>query len=312
MTARTIWEALEAQGWAQIETWVRERAIESVHLEFKPGTGMNAAAIEDALSKAASGFANTEGGVLVFGLDARRGADGIDCVQGLRSAPDARALGETLRRLAREAASPPVVLHVRDVLEGAGPAGAVAVFVPGSDVGPHRAVRGTRKEHYLWRSEAGFSIIPHPILAAMFGRTTPPRLQLRLRRLPAANPDDSQLDVSVANLGRGVARRVLLRLHLSSIGGEQPLKLPNRWHVRAVERWIDQAGHASLYVRALQQDVIYPQDEPMAADIGIPAGTPPLRLHGRLDCDGAPHVPIDVAVPDVGGIVVFPELDAQP
>src|SRR5689334_22596560 len=38
--------------------------------------------------KAISGYANTGGGVLVWGLDARKGLDGIDCVIGRRLITD--------------------------------------------------------------------------------------------------------------------------------------------------------------------------------------------------------------------------------
>ncbi len=60
-------------------------------------------------SKALSGFANAGGGVLIFGIDARKDkATGIDCADKLALAPAAFALKSRLLELHSVATDPPI------------------------------------------------------------------------------------------------------------------------------------------------------------------------------------------------------------
>ena len=57
------------------------------------------------LAKVISGFANAEGGVCLWGVDARKNAEGIDCITGFPGVHNARQLAARLDELSAMACS---------------------------------------------------------------------------------------------------------------------------------------------------------------------------------------------------------------
>jgi len=175
--ARELFERLESGGLAALERLLAEEAPESLFLDFKRAvTAAGDAALQrndrENLSKALSGFANSEGGVLIWGVDARR-AEGAQR-EGAAKAPIADAAGfRTLIEGALSGESIPALTNARvhHVLEDGGPAGYVAVLIPVSLIGP---IRATRTDKYHLRSGSSFGLVPHAVLAGMFGRAPQP------------------------------------------------------------------------------------------------------------------------------------------
>jgi predicted HTH transcriptional regulator len=83
---RELFEQLQVEGEAGIDRLVSERTQETVELDFKMKRDAQHGAFHDDdkrnLGKALSAFANSAGGLLVWGIDARR-RDGVDCAQAL-------------------------------------------------------------------------------------------------------------------------------------------------------------------------------------------------------------------------------------
>ena len=73
----------------ELERYRDERQEENLHLDFKTlsGPGLSASDDRHNFAKALSGFANSDGGIVVWGVDARKNADGIDCVTELKPVP---------------------------------------------------------------------------------------------------------------------------------------------------------------------------------------------------------------------------------
>lgn len=81
--ARSIFDQLTTgdatERWAHIEELVAQRAQESLWLDFKevgPSADPKEPYLKEKLARALSGFANTEGGVLVYGVYAKEGKKG--------------------------------------------------------------------------------------------------------------------------------------------------------------------------------------------------------------------------------------------
>jgi predicted HTH transcriptional regulator len=125
-------------GYDYIATYPERKQRESEWLDFKAADRIDDKSIRENWSKALSGFANTEGGVLIWGIDARRDKDsGIDCASALALAPDADLLAQKLIDLLLDAVSLALIgVQVRSFKKPGGKEGFVVCLVP---EGSHKA-----------------------------------------------------------------------------------------------------------------------------------------------------------------------------
>lgn len=168
---------------------IAEREPESLFLDFKRSPGEGAGrflATEDNknLSKAISGFANSSGGVVIWGVDCRRESETGNEVASRHPVSDADGLNTKLQAAISRATIPPhpdvQVLSFAEPENS--PAGYVVVLVPQSQLGP---IRSVVTNHYHLRTGSDFGIIPHDVLAGMFGRLPQPQIDMNLISYPA-------------------------------------------------------------------------------------------------------------------------------
>jgi hypothetical protein len=89
---RDLYESLTLET---LDGWVRDKRQEDLHLDFKElPSGVDRDGRKN-LAKAVSGFANSDGGIVVWGIAAREGADGVDCA---RSLAPIKNVGAVLQR----------------------------------------------------------------------------------------------------------------------------------------------------------------------------------------------------------------------
>lgn len=118
-------------------------------------------------SKALSGFANTGGGVLVWGIDCRN-VGGIDAAQQLRLAKEPAKLLSRLKELLPEATNPPIRgVELEYLIENTSSGeGFVLCHIPESSHKPHRAEFAER--NYFIRVGDRFEIAPVSLLRSLF------------------------------------------------------------------------------------------------------------------------------------------------
>jgi hypothetical protein len=269
--AEQLLELYESGGWTFVEALVSEQQEESLHLDFKRKRDPRTASLDKDdrknLGEALSGFANAEGGLLVWGVDARISGE-IDAVVGLEPLQDVRGFLSHLTRLTPELVSPAVqgIRHVPIYDPNVENRGIVATLIPASDAGPHMA-RGPGQQRYYRRTESSFRPLEHYEIADLFGRRAHPLLAVRTEyRCGLANfyQDFSGGNVGVRlrfvieNRGRGFARFLCFTLGkienwedpyaASNFGGGvlMPRKAPDGW-------WIRVAGGVDF--------ILYPDDE---------------------------------------------------
>lgn len=216
--ARELFERLEAGGLGALEQLLADAEPESLFLDFKRAVTVAGDAglhrnDRENLSRALSGFANSEGGVLLWGVDARRNAGmqreiaekaPVDDAAGFRTLIEGALSGESIPPLPN--------VRVMHLVEGNGPNGYVAVHIPASLIGPIRAIRGNQ---YLFRSGSSFGIVPHAVLAGMFGRSPQAVIQPNLLSYYAQlneRRDAISLSFGIAagNFGAVLAEKVFL------------------------------------------------------------------------------------------------------
>lgn len=194
-------------------------AVERIHFDFKEKQDRRNAQLEESdkknLAKAVSGFANSAGGVIIWGI--------VDTNLALKPIAAIEQFTAKLLELAPAAADPRVQgIDGRSIRSDADPtAGYSILHIPESTLPPHRVILNIAevKNHYYIRSGSAFSVAPHVQLEDMFGRRPHPNLALHYRsRLDGANSAGQPqflIILGIENRGRGSARAPYLALKVS-------------------------------------------------------------------------------------------------
>jgi hypothetical protein len=214
-----LFERLRREGWAVVDEWLASQQEELLTLDFKqkrtPAVSTLEADDKATLAKAMSAFANTSGGVIVFGIEASKVVSGQpDRVQAVRHIHQLDVFQQAVDNALRQLTDPPirgVELHRIEDPKNPGQ-GVLAVFVPQSDASPHRVV-GSKSEvndRYYQRAGTSSTVMPHAMLAALFGKRPHPdvRLTIALRIVRQDGPRFALgAEFYLSNAGRGVARQ---------------------------------------------------------------------------------------------------------
>ena len=162
-------------------------------------------------SECIGAFANSSGGVLIWGINAPKRV-----AIGLSLASDAPALAARLAELATDAVDPPVLgVEVRAVVRGpADPAGFVVCYLPASNFAPHSS-RWADREYYI-RVQDGNRRCPTGVLRRLFYPRSFPRLVPIVRATIDKTGDGfymSQIQVRIANRGAASAREPYVEIN---------------------------------------------------------------------------------------------------
>src|SRR5262249_33289270 len=130
-----------------------------------------------------SGFANSSGGIIVWGVDARQ-QDGVDYARERKEIEQLERFVSKLNEFTGQAVSPVADGIRHKAIETEGGRGFAATIVPESDSGPHMAKLG--EDRYYKRSGTSFLRMEHFDLEDMFGRRPRPKLLPKLVYKPAA------------------------------------------------------------------------------------------------------------------------------
>jgi Putative DNA-binding domain len=214
--AHELFERLRQGGCAALEQLIADREPESLFLDFKrspqDGAAKNLAPEDNKnLSKAISGFANSSGGIVVWGVDCRRDSTGGEVAE-KHPLLDASGFNTKLQAAVSRTTVPahPGVQVLFFDEPGATPTGYVVVYVPQSLIGPIRALA---TNHYHVRTGSDFGFVPHDVLAGMFGRAPQPNADLNLISHPA------RLDSKPGHLTIAFG---LVAVNLGAVVGERP------------------------------------------------------------------------------------------
>lgn len=167
------------------------------------------------LAKGISGFANAEGGVLIWGVDARKDDEEedsglkVDCAQKLCPIQSVPAALSALMSDTHGAVSPSVVGVFHEIIfNNSNDSGFIKTYVPKSDGGPHMAKMGL--DHYFRRSGDSFRKMEDYEVKDMVHRESQPDLSVRAGRVfclgTQGDKHNMHLPLYLYNSGRGAAR----------------------------------------------------------------------------------------------------------
>lgn len=225
--AEQLFAQIQAGGAGWIEQMVTDQVTEELFLDYKQSaTSLPSTRLADDdrknLAKAISGFGNSDGGVIVWGVRCRTGPSGdvpdrivpIANPLQFKTLIDGQVGGLTL---------PPHTGVESISLQRPGqPDGFVVTHIPPGTSAPFVTTFPNQK--YYLRSGSSFGQVPHGVLAGMFGRRPQPLIVGEFKPVaPQSVPGEPEAvihyRVFLTNKGRGIADDLYVTVDQTEDGG---------------------------------------------------------------------------------------------
>ncbi len=306
--AEELWEGAVRDGAAFVEALIKGQVVEELYLDYKRsadnGAGSSLSTKDrSTLGKAIAGFGNSAGGLIVWGVDCRPDASGMEV-------PSRAPIVNTGRfRALLEGATGGVVApqHTRVLsmalpLDPAKPNGEgyVLTLIPQSDNSPHQVIG---EGVYYIRAGSSFCRTPHDVLAGMFGRRPQPKLTPKILFGAdfAGDKATFQFGVLVRNDGRGIARDTFANIVVEnpgvdcSWGMEQPHNASMWVHTKILGMQVSAMAKADLRMAPGSFQM------PLIVNLELkPPFVGELVVKIAVGCDGGPHTDFESRVPPKG------------
>lgn len=223
--AREIYNNIIQNGISAIDDYLIIRTTEELFLDFKRSADNGKGKKLDSsdrknLSKAISGFGNSEGGVIVWGIDCSKDCDGADVAKAKMPLENVDRFISLLQNAILGCTLPPHNgVENYGVKEGNDNKGYAITLIPKSLNSPHQATIDLK---YYMRTGSNFSSVTHGLLSGMFGRRPQPRVCLMLTVVPAKikiRQDGTKellckIGIMIRNNGQAIARDSFLNAEI--------------------------------------------------------------------------------------------------
>jgi hypothetical protein len=294
--AEDIYDQLVRGGEAVIDDMIARRRSEELFLDFKrsrdsgAGTTLNLNDREN-LARAISGFGNSEGGVIVWGVDCSPDETGADLARASVPIENPERFVGWLEGAVSGCTIPahPGVRHHAITTHGSAH-GYVVSLIPQSERAPHQVVG---RPQYLMRAGSAFLPVPHGLLAGMFGRAPHATLIQHYSANQFVVRDDIVhlgVGIIVTNAGPGLARDAFLNLNLSGPDGPSRIALSTP-HGGA---WIEVTAFAGVHSVITAEGIRLPPESLLhATQIACALRAPfdsDLTIRGMMGASGSPPV----------------------
>jgi hypothetical protein len=213
--AEELFQHIRTGGTAEIQRMITEAVTEELFLDYKQAATTSFSKLDPSdrknLAKAISGFGNSDGGIIVWG---------VDCPQAgvPRSAPvgDPVAFKSLIEDAVGGVTLPAHGGVENEALQLPHGTGYVVTHIPAGLNVPYRTLVKGEKEEYYIRAGSSFMPTPHAVLAGLFGRAPHSILEIEIVYEGFNNPGgvnprlQLRFPVALRNNGRGLARGVFV------------------------------------------------------------------------------------------------------
>lgn len=226
----------QLNSWADLASLIANGDAESLHLEAKAPTDPKVTRDQkDYLGKAASGFANTAGGVIVWGVSTTKHAhSGLDVLTQLEPIGQCALFMQQVQKLLPVLTVPPVTAARSKILreKASDTRGVVVTHIPLSTSAP---VHSASDNVFYWRSGDDFHPAPYEVVQRLFRTGSAPDLHPRCEAALVKRESDGSWTIPIAAENRSNA---------AADGISASVRIDNHndcEHV-AVERFTDASG----------------------------------------------------------------------
>jgi Schlafen, AlbA_2 len=296
--AEEIFQKLMREGVAAIDEFILIRQSEELFLDFKRSANDgNGKRLHDRdlnnLAKAISGFGNSEGGVIIWGVDASPDIDDADVAKARKPIKNVARFVSWLEGTVSGRTVPAHIgVQNHPIYIGSGN-GFVATLIPKSERAPHQAIP---EEKYYMRAGSNFVPVPHGVLAGMFGRRPQPILfeeytskAIKVTKAAGIRPDvlDVTLGFKIWNRGPVIARELYSDVQVI-LPGARTVDYANM-----DDGWISKRKSPEWLSMVSKDDFkLAPESFVNAFDLRVVVRPPfengKLSLRWSFGCDGSP------------------------
>ncbi len=296
--AEDLLERVLSEGEHAIDIFIEERDSENLFLDFKRSADNGAGRTlhqndRRNLAKAISGFGNSAGGLVVWGVDCSADASGADTARMKVPLIDPKKFLSQIEGAVSGCTIPPHSGVQNRVVESAdGQGGFVLTYVPESSHAPHQAIQG--KQYYYIRAGSDFVPAPHQVLAGMFGRKPTPNV-INNHFVPPGEFKNGtayiEFDINLRNEGAVLAREPYVTLWFWYCGGSNC-----QLACKAIEtdRWDSQFHHGRFFSAVgLPGFRLAPRAFSQVVKVSIrlsPPFTQSLKFEAIVGCEGMPSL----------------------
>jgi len=225
----------ESLGLAEIEEFVTNGEQEDLHLDFKTANSFDLSDSKDRkhYARALSGFANTSGGIILWGVYAAPNEDKVDCAQELRPIERVSLFHSRLESLTGAWIDPQItgVRHQAIPIEETNDKGYAVSYIPESESGPHMVTLNKEYRYYMRVGES-FERMPHSHVADRFFRKRRPKLDLyteitgaQLVKVHADEFVQFHIIIGIVNYGKATAKYPYLSIKINEPYSNEPYAL---------------------------------------------------------------------------------------
>lgn len=218
----TIKEYFDTIDIKEIDRFLTDLQEENTELEFKTVNHPdynddNRQYDKTNISEVLSGFANSNGGIVIWGIKAKTNAAGQDVAKEKKPIKQLTKFLNLLNRLESQAVTPPITSVEHKKIEVSDDIGFIKTYIPKSDTAPHMA--NFSGKHYYKRSGDSFYQCEHYDIVDMFSRKKSPILKVSAKVIRKESLHQTinrwYILVSIINDGNNIGKYPYLALNLS-------------------------------------------------------------------------------------------------
>lgn len=207
----------------EIEKFISDGQEENLTLEFKTVNhpdydDKNKAFDKKNISKAISGFANSSGGIIIWGIKASHNTSGQDIAKEKKPIRELTKFLNILNQLEGQGIMPTIKDVLHEKIDIGNDVGYIKTYIPASEDAPHMAMFS--EKHYYKRSGDSFYQCEHYDIADMFFRRKTTKLELIAKIIEQDRRINDMLRynliLSIKNTGKIIAKYPYLALNLTS------------------------------------------------------------------------------------------------